>query len=84
MDAPRSTAASHARTAAAGLFRRLLRAEPAPGSWFASLVGFVRKLGPYAAIELLLPGGTLIIVGVWLYRRYKARGLSIGVAQEYA
>ncbi|HYL71004.1 MAG TPA: hypothetical protein VEY89_06860 [Candidatus Dormibacteraeota bacterium] len=66
------------------LLRRLLGGEPAPSSWLGSLVGFVRKLGPYAVIELLLPGGTLIIVAVWLYRRYRARAMSIGVAQEYA
>jgi hypothetical protein len=28
----------------------------------------LRKLGPYAAIELLLPGGTLIAVTLWVCR----------------
>ena len=29
----------------------------------------VRQLGPYAAIELLLPGGSLLAIALWLYRR---------------
>ncbi len=28
----------------------------------------VRSLGPYAAIALVLPGGSLIVVVLWLYR----------------
>lgn len=31
----------------------------------------VRQFGPYAAVELLLPGGTLIAVLMWLYRRHR-------------
>ncbi len=31
----------------------------------------VRELGPYAAIELLVPGGSVIAVLLWLYRRRK-------------
>ena len=31
----------------------------------------VRELGPYAAIELLVPGGSVIAVLLWLYRRHK-------------
>jgi hypothetical protein len=33
----------------------------------------VKDLGPYAAIEILLPGGTLIAIGLWLYRSYRKR-----------
>lgn len=29
-----------------------------------------RTLGPYLAIELLLPGGSLVALFVWLYRTY--------------
>ena len=29
----------------------------------------LRQLAPYALIELLLPGGTLVAVCLWLYRR---------------
>jgi hypothetical protein len=28
----------------------------------------VRKFGPYLAVELLLPGGTLIALALYLYR----------------
>jgi hypothetical protein len=31
--------------------------------------GLLKALGPYAAIELILPGGTLIAVAVWAIRR---------------
>jgi hypothetical protein len=27
-------------------------------------------LGPYLLVELLLPGGSLIALSLWLYRRY--------------
>jgi hypothetical protein len=44
--------------------------------WLAPVVGglrwvihAVRQLGPYAAIELLLPGGSLLAILLWLYRR---------------
>jgi hypothetical protein len=29
-----------------------------------------RSFGPYLAIELLLPGGSLVALLVWLYRTY--------------
>ena len=31
----------------------------------------VRQFGPYAAVELLVPGGSVIAVLLWLYRRHK-------------
>jgi hypothetical protein len=44
--------------------------------WLASIacgmrlaLGRVRQLAPYAAIELVLPGGTLLAILLWLYRR---------------
>jgi hypothetical protein len=40
------------------------------GLWMRGLTG-ARELGPYAAVELLLPGGSVIAVLLWLYRRYK-------------
>jgi hypothetical protein len=40
------------------------------GWWMSGLVG-VRALGPYAAVELLLPGGSVVAVLLWLYRRHK-------------
>jgi hypothetical protein len=34
----------------------------------ARLLTLLRGLGPYAAIELLLPGGSLIALLIWFYR----------------
>jgi hypothetical protein len=31
----------------------------------------LRELAPYAAIELILPGGSLMALLLWLYRRKK-------------
>jgi hypothetical protein len=31
----------------------------------------LRQLAPYALIELLLPGGTLLALCLWLYQRRK-------------
>jgi hypothetical protein len=36
--------------------------------WIVRLPGLLRGLGPYAAIELLLPGGSVIALLIWLYR----------------
>jgi hypothetical protein len=36
--------------------------------WIMRLAGLLRALGPYAAIELVLPGGTLIAIAVWAIR----------------
>lgn len=35
--------------------------------------GVVRAFAPYAAIELILPGGTILAILCWLYRRRLAR-----------
>jgi len=37
--------------------------------WLSRLVGQLRALGPYLAIELVLPGGSLIALLLWLYQR---------------
>jgi len=45
---------------------------PAPSrlaTWLTRIGAILRQLGPYAAIELLLPGGTLMALLLWLYRR---------------
>ena len=39
--------------------------------WFSKGFEGVRAFGPYAAVELLLPGGSVIAVLMWLYRRHK-------------
>jgi hypothetical protein len=33
----------------------------------------LRSVAPYAAIEILLPGGSLLALGLWLVRRQKSR-----------
>lgn len=38
--------------------------------WLARGFAGLRALGPYAVIELLVPGGTVIAVLLWLYRRH--------------
>jgi hypothetical protein len=35
----------------------------------ASIVAVLRDLAPYALIELVLPGGSLMALLLWLYRR---------------
>ena len=37
--------------------------------WMGRVVALLKGLGPYAAIELLLPGGSVIALLLWLYRR---------------
>jgi len=37
--------------------------------WLSRLAGQIRALGPYLAIELVLPGGSLIALLLWLYHR---------------
>jgi hypothetical protein len=39
--------------------------------WAARAAAGLREIGPYAAIELLLPGGSLFALLLWLYRRHK-------------
>jgi hypothetical protein len=41
------------------------------GRWAVRAVALLRGIGPYAAIEILLPGGSLFALLLWLYRRYK-------------
>jgi hypothetical protein len=36
----------------------------------AKIIAVGRAIGPYAAIELLLPGGSLITLLFWIYRTY--------------
>ena len=38
-------------------------------AWIALTVAGLKEIGPYAAIEIILPGGTLIALLLWLYRR---------------
>jgi hypothetical protein len=40
-------------------------------AYTAAVLARVRDLAPYAAIELVLPGGSLMALLLWLYRRHK-------------
>ena len=40
-------------------------------AYAAVLVAKLRELAPYAAIELVLPGGSVLALLLWLYRRQK-------------
>ena len=42
------------------------------GKWLTGL----REFGPYLLIELLLPGGTLVALVLWLMQRVKCVGFS--------
>ena len=41
--------------------------------WCGQGVQVLKALGPYAAIELLLPGGSLIALLLWFARRRRAQ-----------
>jgi len=43
------------------------------------LLWLLRKLGPYVALEILMPGGTLLALLLFLYRRRNG-GTDAGVA----
>jgi hypothetical protein len=40
-------------------------------AYTAVVLARVRDLAPYAALELVLPGGSLMALLLWLYRRHK-------------
>jgi hypothetical protein len=40
-------------------------------AYAAAVLARLRDLAPYAAIELVLPGGSLMALLLWLYRRHK-------------
>jgi len=40
-------------------------------AYTATVLARLRDLAPYAVIELVLPGGSLVALLLWFYRRYK-------------
>jgi len=36
-----------------------------------------RDMGPYLLVEILLPGGSLLALALWLYRRRDAVSISV-------
>jgi hypothetical protein len=41
------------------------------GAWAAVVFARLKDLAPYAVIELLLPGGSMLALTLWFYRRRK-------------
>ena len=39
--------------------------------WIALVFARLKELAPYAAIELVLPGGSVVALTLWFYRRRK-------------
>jgi hypothetical protein len=54
-----------------GRFARWVPAPRSLGGYTMAVVGKLRDLAPYALMELVLPGGSLMAVLLWLYRRRK-------------
>jgi len=50
--------------------------------WILRAAAALRDLGPYAAIELLLPGGSLVILLLWLYRRHKKSTAAVALPES--
>jgi hypothetical protein len=50
-----------------------------PRTWSAhtaAVVARLREFAPYAAMELVMPGGSLMALGLWLYRRQRRAAIS--------
>ena len=63
------------------LKRRNARWTTALRNWtgyVAAVVGRFKALAPYALIELVLPGGSVMAILLWLYPRRKAK---VGLAR---
>jgi len=64
---------SHSGAVALVQIRRCVgRWTPAPRNlftWATPVIAMLKELAPYAAIELLLPGGSLMALTLWFYRR---------------
>jgi len=37
-------------------------------NWLSRIVPTLRELGPYAAVGLVVPGGSLLLLWVWAFR----------------
>jgi hypothetical protein len=54
-----------------GCFARWMPAPRSFDGYVMAVVGRLKDLAPYALMELILPGGSLMAVLLWLYRRQK-------------
>ena len=44
---------------------------PKLGAYTAAVVAKLRAVAPYALLELILPGGSMMALLLWLYRRQR-------------
>jgi hypothetical protein len=44
--------------------------------WMAPAIAQLKELAPYAVLELVLPGGSLMAILLWLYRRRSEQTVS--------
>lgn len=49
--------------------------------WWPWLIAQLREFGPYFAVELILPGGTLIALALYALRRRRALWSRAGAAR---
>jgi hypothetical protein len=49
----------------------------AMAGWLTVIVAGLKAFGPYAAIELLLPGGSLMALGLWFFQRRLRKGAAV-------
>ena len=68
MSASESTATFNSNRSRDGQYRTAPRMW---GAYAAAAIAKLRDFAPYAAIELVLPGGSLMALLLWLYRRQK-------------
>jgi hypothetical protein len=48
------------------------------GGYAVAVIVRLKALAPYAMIELVLPGGSVMALLLWLYRRRKNNGVDFG------
>ena len=54
-----------------GLSSRSMPGGMKLGAYAAAAVAKLRAVAPYALIELILPGGSVMALLLWLYRRHR-------------
>lgn len=48
------------------------------GTWTAVALARLKDLAPYALLEILLPGGSVLALTLWFYRRRKRGAAPVG------
>ena len=59
------------------LASRLAAVRAGIASWIGGIVAVLKELAPYAAVELILPGGSILALLLWLYRRQQRSALAM-------